>query len=280
MSTTGLVYSMPADEYHARTDALSSGYVRALLQGPPARARTVREQTPAMAFGSLVHDLLSGVFGNYVQSPFKDFRSKAAQEWRDAAQDAGQVVVAQADYLRAETVVAAVRKHAGAGLSIDPLVSGNPEVSAFWNEPGDVLCRARFDRLICDEGDPQAQIWDWKTCSDIGDEAINKTILAHGYHIQAAFYLRGLQSCCPWARRPSFVFCFVETEQPFAVRRVVLSDEYIRIGNADVDRALAIWRECSSTGVWPDYSPNTLTIEPPSWLADKYEQPLTGMTAA
>jgi hypothetical protein len=94
-----------------------------------------------------------------------------------------------------------------------------------------------------------------------------RSVVKFGYHIQAAFYLRGLAAVLPsYARRLSFTFVFVLTEEPYTVRRVCLSPEFLGIGKLDTQLALASWQHALATNEWPDGSRETLTLEAPAYL--------------
>jgi hypothetical protein len=55
------------------------------------------------------------------------------------------------------------------------------------------------------------------------------------------------------------------------------------IANAEVERAIRIWRDCTQTGIWRGPGAGeTLHIEPPAYVVKDYEEttPLIGMTKA
>src|SRR5690606_28189420 len=130
-------------------------------------------------------------------------------------------------------------------------------------------CRARIDRLVLDPAG-FADAWDWKTTTDVSPDTLQRTIIDHGYDIQAAFYLRGLRKLLPeYEGRFSFNFVFVETSAPYAVRRVVLRESFNGVADGDVHRAIPLWARCLSRNAWPDYSEQTLHLEAPGYYAFK-----------
>lgn len=299
----GLHLGIPAERYHADrlcgTPTLSSGIARTLVNRSPAHARMEhprlavypnrREPTEEMVHGQLVHAILAGTDGDEFEvgdNEITDFRGVAGRKWRDSVLRAGKTPILQKHWTRALSVVAAVRGFAGCGITRNPLDAGTQrEVTALWHEDGGIMLRARFDLLDVDP-DGQADIWDWKTAHDLSDEAIVRSIIDHGYHVQAAFYLRGLRSLLKsHAGRCSFIFGFVESSAPFGFRRVCLSDEFLALGNTIVERAVAVWRDCITSGRWPNFGQaQTFIAEPPSWysqrIEERFQPALTGMTPA
>ena len=286
----GLHYGIPAKLYHADPCArpsLSSGLARTILAKSPLHAyldrnKTDRAPTEAMLLGSYVHALLADEDDGFVVIQAENYKTGAAKSARDYAVAQGLQPILCKDAARGLEIAEAIRNSVAAGISNDPFVEhGRAEVTAIWDED-DVTLRARFDRLVLGNG--KADLWDWKVTADVSDRAIKQRIAEHRYDIQAAFYLRGLTALRPECRGyASFVFVFVEPSHPYSVRRVCLSDEYMAIANAEVDRAIRVWRECTATGIWrgPGVG-ETMLVEPPAYLVKDYEEntPLIGMTKA
>lgn len=276
----GLHYNIPARVYHADPapkPSLNSGIVRTLCEKTPAHAwlqhprlgGKAREQTDAMAFGAYLHALMAGDVSEFEVCEFADYKSKAAQLYRQEVRRAGRVPIFQHVAEEVGIVAEALTARSAHGCTNTPFASNaQSEVTAIWQED-DIWLRARFDRLVVDV-DSYADIWDWKTTSGgLSERELQRTIISYGYHIQAAHYLRGLEATMPHMRgRCSFIFSFVETEPPYCVRRVVLSPELLKHGQRELARAIALWRECMATNTWPGYAAETLTVELPSYLED------------
>lgn len=275
----GLHYGVPASVYHADpcpTPSLSSGAARTILAKSPAHAAmenvrlggTPRESTASMDTGSLIHAILSGEQGEISVGAFADYRTKAAQTWRDDRRAAGKIPVLADQYEEALTVADKVRERAAQGITERSPFSSEAkhEVTAIWKE-GDVFCRGRYDVLITDEHG-NADIWDWKSTKDVSDRGIEKSIASFRYDIQAAFYMRGLESLGYKPHQMSFIFVFFETVEPYTVRRVVLSQEYLAQARKEVSEAITKWQECQQSGVYPVTPPDTLTVEIPHWLSE------------
>jgi len=272
----GLHYGVSATAYHAdpcETPSLSSTLARTLLDKSPAHAAlehpklgaNKRESTAAMSKGTLVHAILAGSDEIEVGN-FKDFRKDDAQEWRDAVEASGRIAVLPPAYEEGMRIAGAVRARAAIGIDHTPFgTEAKNEVTAIWKEKG-CFCRARFD--VLEVGD-YANIWDFKSCADVSDRGIERSIVKYGYHIQAAFYIRGLENIMPKYRgRTSFIFVFFETTPPYAVRRVTLQPSWLMAASAKVNEAINLWAHCIETNNFPITSPDTLKLELPAYLDD------------
>ena len=279
----GFHYGVPASQYHAdpcETPSLSSGCARTILANSPAHAALEhpklgghkRESTAAMTTGTLIHAILSGSDEIEV-GQFDNYMTKAAKEWRDTANAAGRIPVLEKHFAEAKQVAESIRQRAAMGVTNSPFDSPHAkhEVTAIWKEKG-CFCRARYDVLNVDPNG-YADIWDWKTTTDISDHGIQKKIGGLGYHIQAAFYLRGLETLLPKYRgRTSFIFVFAEITPPYAVRRVVLRPSYCQKANTDVNQAINIWAHCIENNTFPLTAPDTLEIELPAYMEDQDDE--------
>jgi hypothetical protein len=284
--TFGLHNGISAADYHAdklhELPSLSSSLARVILDqsiehahlGHPRLGGGKGEETSAMNTGTLVHALMAGELTDIVLSEFSDYKGGAARTWRDKVKASGKIPVLERDLADARPIVAAIKAKAADGITNTPFVeSARHEVTAIWNEGTDespIPCRARYDLLNIDPNG-YADLWDWKTTTDISERAIIRTICKYGYHIQAAFYLRGLSKCLPsHAGRTSFTFVFVESSAPYSVRRVCLSAEFLAVGAREVSRALQEWAGVMASGDWRDKrSAETMHAEAPAWMEDE-----------
>lgn len=273
---SGLHDAIPAAIYHAdpcEAPSLSSGIARTIINQTPAHAHLghVRlggkksEPTAEMILGNYVHGLLAGDVDEFCVGHYDNYTTKAAREWRDGVELSGKTPILLKTVDRAENIARALREKLAPDLSTDPFSAGKPEVTAIWKDD-EFWMRARYDRLILDESG-FADIWDWKTTSaDVSDDGLRRVIIDKGYHVQAAHYRRGLCALAPrFIGRISFIFGFVETEPPFAVRRVVLSEAFMQLGQTLLGRAVDRWKYCLAKNVWPDDSSGTRTLEPPPY---------------
>jgi hypothetical protein len=275
----GLHFDIPSRFYHADPlpkPSLSSGIVRTIRKLSLKHAKlehirlggTKRKLTAALSLGQYVHGLVARDVSEFEVGDYASFSSDVAKRWMATVEALNKEPVLLKTTEEAAPIAQAVIDHAGDGLTLDPINTGHPEVTAVWRED-DVWCRARYDRLVVDS---YADVWDWKTTDDITDRGIDYAIAEHGYHIQAAFYLRGLAACLPdFAGRCTFTLVFVEKSPPYTVRRVKLSPVLLAIGKREVSRAIDAWRAAMASGEFPGFSVDTYEAQAPSWMDDDLE---------
>jgi hypothetical protein len=281
-SPTGLVEAT-AQQYHgdelADRPTLSKSIIQILLQASPAHARHAhpklnpnfeRKEETKFDLGNAVHQVFLEGIDAVAVIPFDSWRTAAAKEEREAARASGRIPMLPQDYERVEEMVVALRSQ----LEVSDEVlfhrtNGHPEQTILWDEDG-VACRARLDWLL----DDCTEIHDLKTTGKSAKpEAWCRSILfAIGADVQAAFYSRGVQAVT--GVLPRFRFVVVENEQPFAVSVIDLDDEVLQVGNAKVDRALEMWRDCVATDIWPAYGTYTAPLPPwqRRWIEDALEE--------
>jgi hypothetical protein len=266
----GIVYDLPAEKYHA-APGVSNSMLKHLARSP-AHLQTYleqpKEQTSAMLFGQIVHQLLLEPNRSWnwaVRPPGLDGRSKEGKEWK--AKVGNKPVLDHADWLHVEGVVSSVRTHPTARLAFG---SGKPEVSLFkrFTLGRSVLRKGRID--FVNDGDALVDI---KTTDDARPEAFARTIFNMRYHVQAAYYLDLWNDCLPLGETPkqSFVFIAVEKTSPYAVKIYDLSRAAINEGRKEYIRLLQLYMDCQVQGEWPAYSPDIQEISLPTYAFRKGE---------
>jgi len=262
MSTTtdrdGLVLDLPEADYHSGPELSSTG-AKTLLRAP-ALYKWQQEHpwhSDAFDLGSVVHGLVLGTGWPVVVVEADSWRSKAAQDERRAARDAGQVPILLADYERAVRMADAVANHPIAG----PLFTGDghSEVSAFWtDEDTGVRCRARFDRRN------PGQIVDLKTAADANPAGFGRAVASFGYDLSTAWYREAHEAVT--GERPEFLHVVVEKNAPHLVSVIQLDEEALHIGALKAARAREVFAECTKTGQWPGYDPTVIhPVGLPQW---------------
>jgi hypothetical protein len=277
----GIHYGVKAIDYHSDPcpqPSLSSGAARTIIFKSLADAHREhsrfggkqKQTTEAMNTGSIVHSLLAENLTDFEVGLFDNFRSKAAQAWRDEVILSGKNAVLECDLDHARKIEASIRKNiCNGGVTNNPFADyGRSEVTIIWKE-GDAYCRALPDRLLIDPNGAFTDVWDWKVTNDVTDLAIMRSVVKWGYHHQEAFYRRGLAATLPKsAGSVSWTFAFVLDHEPFTVRRVCLMPEFVSAGKADMNKAINLWRHAMLTNEWPDQSHETLHLDAPAYLID------------
>lgn len=251
-----VVDGLSAEAYHADKTSISSSGLRALLApGCPAQFKYDRDHPPApkreFDLGNAVHAEVLGEGHDIVEVDFPNYLKGDARAVRDAAYAAGKVPLLPKEKQQVDDMAAAIRQHPLAGPLFAP-GSGIAERSLYWTDPATgVRCRVRPDWLKQLPGMTLAV--DLKTTKDANPEAVSRAIRDYSYHQQDAFYTDGI-----WAAlQPEdvrFVFVFQSKTAPYLVTVRELADQDRDIGRARNERALRIYKECESTGIWPDWT--------------------------
>ena len=262
-----VVDGLSADEYHADKASVSSSGLRALLApGCPAQFKYDRDHPQPhkkeFDLGHAAHLEVLGEGPELEVIDFPDWRKKDAQLQRDEAYLAGKVPLLTKDHDMVQEMAAAIRRHPIAGPLFTP-GSGVAEQSIYWTNPATgVRCRVRPDWR-------RGQIAvDYKTIKDAAPDTISRAIKDRSYHQQDAFYIDGIEAAGLAPDGARFVFVFQSKIAPYLVTVRELADQDRDIGRARNERALRIYQECESTGIWPDWTGPVTEIPQigmPSW---------------
>ena len=266
----GIVHGLDSGVYHA-AKGVSNSMLKRLGRSPAhlkAYLEQREEQTPAMLFGQVVHQLLLEPEKPWfwaVRPAGLDGRSKEGREWKARLGD--KPVLEHEQWLNVEGVVASVRSHPTARHALS---AGRSEVSVFkrFTYGRSVLRKARID--FANNG---SALIDIKTTDDARPEAFARTIYNMRYHVQAAYYLDIWNDSLPLGETPkdSFVFIAVEKEPPYAVSVFDLARQAINAGRGEYIRLLQLYMECEAQGEWPAYNPDVQEINLPPYALKKGE---------
>ncbi|HET9797291.1 MAG TPA: PD-(D/E)XK nuclease-like domain-containing protein [Gemmatimonadaceae bacterium] len=265
-----------AEEYFAdpcKVPALSSSIANILERQSPLHAWSAhpklggisRAPTKSLENGSLSHALLLDAGKGIEVIDAKDYRTKIAQEKRDAAREAGLVPVLEHEYKAATSVARTLRERfASVGISLD----GDKELAALWTETArngaEVQCRGMMDHLKL------PVIYDLKSIRSANPEVCRRHVESYGYALQRAAYVSAVERILPeFAGRVDFVFVFYELEPPYAVTPIRLSGAFRELGERSWRRAVDRWEECLRTNTWPGYATSILDLEPSEWALSK-----------
>jgi hypothetical protein len=253
-------YDMAADIYHSDPvpggSLSSTGARRILPPGCPALFAHEREHgeqnRPQFDLGTAAHKMVLGVGPTITKVDTRDWRTKAAQEARDAAHAEGAVPLLTADYERVTGMAAALRRNDIAMALLNPDY-GKPEQAIFWQDTEtDVWRRALIDWLP-DLGTGRPIVVDYKSTVSAERDAIRKSVARYGYHQQDPWYLDAVEAI-GYPPDTAFVFLFQEKTPPYLITPVQLRDSARAIGRDRNCRAIEIYRDCTETGIWPGHA--------------------------
>lgn len=227
--------------------------------------RVTPEPSPQMRLGTALHTHvleLSRWDEEIAVAPAMDRRTKAGKEAWQAFQDdaAGKTVISSDDADQVMAMGRAVMRHPAAAMLLG--LPGKAETTHMWTDAATGLeCKCRPDWLT-DDGSIMV---DLKTTKDASPRGFRRSIGDYRYHLQAAWYLHGLEQAT--GKRPDqFIFICVESTAPYACAVYAADAEMIERGHEQAMRDLAKLAECRAAASWPSYSDQIETISLPGWM--------------
>lgn len=269
----GVVADLDEMTYH-RDKALSSTGARKLLSGTPAHFRYWADHPQprkrAFDLGHATHKQVLGVGADLVPIKADNYKTKAAQQARDVAYDAGKVPLLPDEVAKVDAMTAAVLANPYAAALFDP-DHGKPEQSLFWtDEETGAPLRARLDWLPTIHGGRMI-IPDLKTCRSASREHLRKAIYDYGYFLQAPYYITAVRAL-GLADDLGFVFVFVESEPPHLTVVRQLDADALLAGERETRRAIELYADCLTTNTWPGYGDDIEEISLPPWAVKHFDQ--------
>lgn len=263
------IHQLTDDEYFAGPIArasLSSTGAKDLLDCPAKfRWNQQHPSPPKRAFdiGHAAHQLVLGSGPELVRFPGTGVNPEAWQKKDDIAdvealRAAGKVPLRPKDWDLVHAMAKELHAHP---IAPKLFARGEPEQTLIWvDELTGVLCRAKADWLR-----PDGMV-DYKTARAAGVDGLPKVVYDQGYHIQAAFYLRGFRALSPGVD-PFFAFSGQEKDPPYLVQVFQLSERALRHGDRKCAEALAKYAECQAADEWPGYPADEIPeIDLPAWV--------------
>lgn len=215
------------------------------------RGQLPKPVSKSIDLGQLAHMfVLGGDQDAFVVSPYADFRTKEARNWRDEALDACKTIITNKQYDVIAAIVDNIEAHA---MSKKLLKSKNVqhEVEMFAKVNG-VDLRGKADAILQD-GETLI-ITDIKTTPQF-DEWKYKSMRRH-YDLQAANYsLIASKSLGVDANNTKFYFCVVETVFPYRVQYHLAGLPFLESGERKLAQCLEAIKE------FGDKEPNFLIEE-------------------
>jgi exodeoxyribonuclease VIII len=154
-----------------------------------------------------------------------------------------------------------IRQAIQACRTAQKLLSGKAYQRALvWTDQATgVRCKALLDSVI-----PGLCVCDLKTTAHgAGWREFQRTVAGFHYHMQAAFYVDGWQACAGEAL--PYTFIVAEAAAPHGVAVYRLDDAAIECGRRLYQHCLRMWAECRTSGQWPGYADELVTLELPKW---------------
>jgi hypothetical protein len=273
------VYTMPAAEYHADPcpkASLSSSIARTMIsrsalhawsEHPRLNPEFQPKERKEFDLGSAAHALLLEGDDRMQVIVANDYRTKIAQEERDAARAAGKFPILQGQYASVHCMRAVALKAIAECPDLNglTLADGAAEQTFVWQEGG-VWCRARPDFMF--KG--RRLFLDYKTTNaSAHPDAWVRTLAGMEGEVQPSFYRRG-NAATGGPEDAKFIFLVQETQPPYACSLVGLPPAFVALGDEKVAEAIATWRTCMSSGQWPAYPSRVCWVDPPTYHVNRW----------
>ena len=257
-------------EYHAIKTHISSTGVRTFRKNKKqfkySLTNELVKQTKSMADGTAVHAFFlekDKFHKDFAVKP-QDIRlnTKAGKEW--AQEHTNKIII---DSELGNNLYEMEKSFMDSPAKLIYEIKGKSELSYFWNDIGLVKGKCRPD-WISDDGNI---IVDIKTTTDASPRGFQKSISTWGYHLQLAWYMRGLQKLGIPCNE--FIFIAIEKTPPFSVGVYSADREMILFGNQEINKLVVDIDKALNDKNFPDYTPEIMSLGLPPWMTEKKQQP-------
>jgi len=275
----GIYYDMPEQVYRADpcpSPSFTQSLAKLVLERSPLHAwwehprlnpHYQPDNDTKFDIGNIAHKLLIGRGKELVVlDEFDDWRTKAARERRENAALQGQLAVLGRHFMVAQAMARAAKdacENTGCPEAFD---WGDGEVVIAWEENGLWL------RSMIDWFPREVPIsYDYKTTEmSVAPHVIGARVASGGWDIQAAMQERGLVALGLIKPGQGFRFVAQESEPPYVVTIVELTESIMTLGRKKVDAAIAIWRRCMKENRFPGYPSAVIAPEYPAWAEARW----------
>lgn len=274
ISKAGAYTGIPMEVYHRDPNlcvrpSISSTGLKQILECPQkywafSPYNPDRIEPPSSAafdFGRAAHSIvLEGRLPRrqYAVSPYADFRTKAAQEWKAKAERLGLTILKAEDL----QIIAAMYQQIARHPTVEAGgLDGEVEVSLIWPDPvTGYFFKARPDVLPM--GD---MIINYKTCADASLRAVAQSVIKYRYDVSEALAAMGMAATL---RRQVTNVALLNQEKspPYVVSCYEFSDLYLAVGTQMVREAMDTFARCLKSNDWPGYADDNSTIVPPDFV--------------
>lgn len=266
ITTPGIYPNITPAGYHRGITpdyALSASGIKILLNETPFdyRYRKRKPATDAMRLGDVAHQIALNQGKGFAISPYDDYRTKEAREWRDEQIGAGIIPIKQDAFDEASEIAIIIRYRINRALDGADYLTEVPFAWIEQTEHGETWCTGMMD-VWCPE---RGIIIDPKITPYLHGDKARAHIGNMGWHWQNAWYRRGIGKIMPYLEgRVRFKNILVHPDDPHTSRVVEISEGWRAGAEQDCLRALATFAECQSTGIWPGY-PEDEILDEPEW---------------
>jgi hypothetical protein len=246
---------------------LNSAPLRAWTENSRLNAAYLAEDEKKFDLGNVAHRLVLERGKDFAILEYDNWTTKKSKEDREAAHWQGLVPILQHQYEQALQMRNCLFDQLAKHEDRDAFQNGAAEVMIAWEEDG-FWYRALIDYLH----DDLRTVDDYKSSGmSMAPHILGIRAEAAGWHLQAAFIERGLDVLDPaGAGRRKFRFIGQETDEPFLMSVMHMSEHWMTMGRKKVAFADASWRACLSRGQWPGYPQRGIVPDYPGWAETRW----------
>lgn len=279
MIEAGIHLNMTAAEYFADCcpqPSLTQSVAKILLDRSPLHAWHAHprlnpdwqpDDPTKFDVGNVAHKLMIGRGKDIVVlDKFDDWRKGDAKDARAEAQAAGKLAVLGKTFAKADRMVKAAREQLEVRAQGHLFRDGDGEAVLAWEDRG-MWLRQMVDWLT-----PDRDIFaDYKTTDmSAAPFGLGRMMVNAGWPIQGAMGEWGLNKLVGFKRR-RFLFVVQETEHPYCLSVVEMSEAAMTMGRKQLNAAFSVWMRCVASNRWPGYPTEIVVPDYPgyaesSWL--------------
>lgn len=221
-------YNRPEWSYSQMKVILDSGIDYAVAK---KRGLIAQPEGQAIDLGQYIHNQVLGGDDKFIESPYDNFRSKEAQNWRDEQKEAGYIILTKEMAETAQKAISNILEHP---LTSQYLLGADikHEVELYAKTADGVDLRGKADAVVFhNDGKHPRLITDIKTTAQF-DKFAKNAYWSH-YDLQAATY-------CLLSKTNfiNYYFCVVETVEPYRVQFMHASVEFLEAGERKLRRCI------------------------------------------
>lgn len=246
----GIYVDVPMDDYHsghlcAGRSVSSTALKRAarpkgslkhyFAKSPYNPERVIEPRTEALDFGQAAHCRAfepEKFDGQYLVSPYPDFKTKEAQQWKAGHIAEGRVVLTAGQFMTVARMAVALKAEP---MAVSLFADGLPELTYVAKDEATgiyMLTRPDFQPASLARGPT-----DYKTAVSAEPEKWSRQAFDLGYHVQVGLALHVME-LVEGEKRPTFWMIPQEKEEPYAVGVMRWEPDQIAYGQRIMRRSL------------------------------------------
>lgn len=259
------------DSSYRAHPALNYSLAKWLLESPwhfqKARTEEV-EETLDMQLGTMLHQFfLEGKMPQYVMRPTEidgepwQGNRKVCKAWKQARKDEGIIVFDDKTELRQVRMVESLKGNATFRAMVD---NATAKEHAIIGEYRGVPIKGKVDLWGTDKSGTH-YLGDLKKCRSASPRGFGNRRADGKLSMQMEWYSTLLAMEQGWDDSPLGVWVAIEDTFAAPVETYRHSEESRRIGRAQMDRAIDLFKQCSESGVWPSYNAGLVDVQTFPW---------------